>query len=239
MTAKIKLNAASGGGSVSLKAPSTTTSNAAVELQLPIADGTNGQYIKTDGSGNLSFGTVSTTDNNTWVKLSSTTISSNVSDVTFTNSITGAFDTYNMYAIVFTQLRPTNDSVELRMRIQEGGSTITSTNYRSRVHSMDGDVNNAVGAKDHLRLTKNALGNLTTGSVINEDTNGIIYMTNFMANREFRYYGFHMFGMHTDDMNFDNFGGGFKGGNATTGIVIFPESGSWASGTLTLYGITQ
>ena len=63
MTAKIKLNAASGGGSVSLKAPSTTTSNAAVELQLPIADGTNGQYIKTDGSGNLSFGTVSTTDN--------------------------------------------------------------------------------------------------------------------------------------------------------------------------------
>ena len=55
MTAKIKLNAASGGGSVSLKAPSTTTSNAAVELQLPVADGTNGQRIVTDGSGNLSF----------------------------------------------------------------------------------------------------------------------------------------------------------------------------------------
>ena len=138
MTAKIKLNAASGGGSVSLKAPSPTTSNAAVELQLPVADGSANQFIKTDGSGNLSFGTV--TDNNTWVKLSSTTISSDVSDVTFTNSITGAFDTYNMYAIVFTQLRPTNDSVELRMRIQEGGSTITSTAYRSRVHSMDGNV---------------------------------------------------------------------------------------------------
>ena len=55
MTAKIKLNAASGGGSVSLKAPSTTTSNAAVELQLPIADGTASQGIITDGSGNTSF----------------------------------------------------------------------------------------------------------------------------------------------------------------------------------------
>ena len=55
MTAKIKLNAASGGGSVSLKAPSTTTSNAAVELQLPVADGSAGQFMKTDGSGNLSF----------------------------------------------------------------------------------------------------------------------------------------------------------------------------------------
>ena len=58
MTAKIKLNAASGGGSVSLKAPSTTTSNAAVELQLPVADGSNGQYIKTDGSGVLAFATL-------------------------------------------------------------------------------------------------------------------------------------------------------------------------------------
>ena len=57
MTAKIKLNAASGGGSVSLKAPSTTTSNAAVELQLPVADGSAGQFMKTDGSGNLSFDT--------------------------------------------------------------------------------------------------------------------------------------------------------------------------------------
>ena len=57
MTAKIKLNAASDGGSVSLKAPSTTTSNAAVELQLPVADGSAGQFMKTDGSGNLSFDT--------------------------------------------------------------------------------------------------------------------------------------------------------------------------------------
>ena len=59
MTAKIKLNAASGGGSVSLKAPSSTTSNAAIELQLPVADGSANQVIKTDGSGNLSFVTQS------------------------------------------------------------------------------------------------------------------------------------------------------------------------------------
>ena len=56
MTAKIKLNAASGGGSVSIVAPSSTTSNANVELKLPIADGSSDQVIKTDGSGNLSFG---------------------------------------------------------------------------------------------------------------------------------------------------------------------------------------
>jgi len=58
MTAKIKLNAASGGGSVSLEAPSSTTGNANVELKLPVADGSSGQFMKTDGSGNLAFAAV-------------------------------------------------------------------------------------------------------------------------------------------------------------------------------------
>lgn len=52
---KIKLNAESGGGSVSIQAPTSTTSNANVEFKLPVADGSADQFIKTDGSGNLSF----------------------------------------------------------------------------------------------------------------------------------------------------------------------------------------
>ncbi len=51
----IKLNAQSG-GSVALDAPTQTTGSADVTLKLPVADGSNGQVIKTDGSGNLSFG---------------------------------------------------------------------------------------------------------------------------------------------------------------------------------------
>ena len=54
MTAKIKLNAASGGGSVSLKAPSTTTGNATLELQLPNAIGSADHILKNSGTaGNL------------------------------------------------------------------------------------------------------------------------------------------------------------------------------------------
>jgi hypothetical protein len=52
MTAKIKLNAASGGGSVSLQAPTSTTGNANIELKLPVADASG--FLKSDGSGNLS-----------------------------------------------------------------------------------------------------------------------------------------------------------------------------------------
>ena len=62
---KIKLNAASGGGSVSLEAPTSTTGNANVELKLPVADGSSSQVLTTNGSGQLNFATVSgTTINN-------------------------------------------------------------------------------------------------------------------------------------------------------------------------------
>ena len=53
--AEIKIAADSGGGSVGLKGPASTTSNAAVQLTLPVADGSSGQFLKTDGSGALSF----------------------------------------------------------------------------------------------------------------------------------------------------------------------------------------
>ena len=53
MTAKIKLNAASGGGSVSLEGPAS--SNADVEFKLPVADGSANQVLNTNASGTLSF----------------------------------------------------------------------------------------------------------------------------------------------------------------------------------------
>ena len=50
----IKLNAQSG-GSVALDAPTQTTGSADNVYKLPIADGSAGQVLQTDGSGNLSW----------------------------------------------------------------------------------------------------------------------------------------------------------------------------------------
>ena len=55
----IKLNAQSG-GSVALDAPTQTTNSEDKIYKLPIADGTAGQVLKTDGSGNLSWVTLPT-----------------------------------------------------------------------------------------------------------------------------------------------------------------------------------
>ena len=55
----IKLNAQSG-GSVALDAPTQTTNSEDKVYKLPVADGSAGQVLKTDGNGNLSWVTLPT-----------------------------------------------------------------------------------------------------------------------------------------------------------------------------------
>ena len=50
----LKLNGSSS-GSVALDAPASTTSGADITFKLPVADGSAGQVLQTDGSGNLSW----------------------------------------------------------------------------------------------------------------------------------------------------------------------------------------
>jgi len=54
---QLKLTADSGGGTVSLNGPSSTTGNADLTFKLPVADGSANQLMKTDGSGNLGWAT--------------------------------------------------------------------------------------------------------------------------------------------------------------------------------------
>ena len=171
-----------------------------------------------------------------WKKLSTTTVSSNVSSVSFTNSITDAFDTYKMYAIVFNQFSSSADDYNFYIRIQESGSNVSSGVYRWRVFSPDGNSN---GQNDtQFRCNKDALGN-TTASDNNEDVSGILYFTGFPSGKRLRYRSEIMFGTASADNNADFSGGGINNINETTGILFYPQNGQWSTGTATLYGIAQ
>ena len=56
----------SSSGSVALDAPASTTSGANIEFKLPVADGTAGQVLQTDGSGNLSWVTPGLVHADSW-----------------------------------------------------------------------------------------------------------------------------------------------------------------------------
>ena len=53
--AEIKIKADSNGGTVSLKGPAATTGDAAIQLTLPVGYGAADQFLKTNGSGALSW----------------------------------------------------------------------------------------------------------------------------------------------------------------------------------------
>ena len=58
MPANLKLTADSGGGTTAIAAPASTTGNANVVWKLPIADGSSGQALTTNASGQLAFSDV-------------------------------------------------------------------------------------------------------------------------------------------------------------------------------------
>ena len=60
--AELKIKADSGGGTVSLKGPATTTSNAAVQLTLPVDDGAANTWLKSNGSGVTSWAAPTATE---------------------------------------------------------------------------------------------------------------------------------------------------------------------------------
>ena len=114
---------------VALQAAATVSSN--LTLTLPTADGSNGQFLQTDGSGNLSFGSASTaasalTGNTlaSGVTASSLTSVGTLTSLTVSGSITGSIASSNISGALFT-LGSTS--------ITRGSthSTITVTNSRA------------------------------------------------------------------------------------------------------------
>ena len=92
---------------IGLKAATTIGSN--FTLSLPTADGSNGQFLQTDGSGNLSFGSASTaasglTGNTlaSGVTASSLTSVGTLTSLTVSGSITGSIASSNISGTLFT-----------------------------------------------------------------------------------------------------------------------------------------
>ena len=83
----IKLNGSTA-GSVSLDAPASTTSSADITFKLPVADGSSGQVLQTDGSGALSFATVMPTLPHAFVSMDSQYFTSTTTILGFNSSTT-------------------------------------------------------------------------------------------------------------------------------------------------------
>jgi hypothetical protein len=94
-----------GSNYVALKSPNALASN--LTLTLPSADGSNGQFLSTDGAGGLGFATASSK-----YELIATVNASGASTVDFT----GLSSTYAAYEVVMTGLYASTDILDLLVR---------------------------------------------------------------------------------------------------------------------------
>jgi len=109
----------SGGNSVSLTTPDTLA--ASKTFKLPGADGSSGQFLKTDGSGSFSFAS-ETAD---FVKIATASWSSAVSSVAIDNLDT---TTYKYFRLLWNH-KPTEQGRRLSFRWRKDGSDQTTAAY--------------------------------------------------------------------------------------------------------------
>jgi len=115
MTGKIKL-VHSGGNSVSLAVPTSNPSSSEVAFKLPQADGTSGQALVTDASGNLSFAGAG--------KILQ------VKNVTKTDTFSSSLSDYSAASITGMDLAFTASSTSNRLFFQININICVSTNNR-------------------------------------------------------------------------------------------------------------
>ena len=131
----------SGGNVVSLNSPTSAPTSADVAFKLPNADGTNGQVLKTDGSGNLSFGAdtggkilqVVTNTNTSTSNVTTTSTSFITLTSTYTTFITPSATTSKIFVIMSAPAfagNPYNGGIA-DFTIGRNGSPINNYSYGS------------------------------------------------------------------------------------------------------------
>ena len=195
--------------------------------------GTNGQVLSSTGSSTgVSWKTPLS------VLISSTTVSSEVSSVTFTEALTDAFSTYGIYVVTINGLRFANDDRDLHCRIRTGtnGATqLSSSDYLSMTNGPGAD--DGFSAASQWRFNYNNIGNEIAGSYIRETFNAVIYFYGFEANKRCRYHGTTTYQSSDGSDRGQFINGTVTDASETTGLQFFSSSGNIALGKFSLFGV--
>ena len=219
----------SNGNKVKLTTPDTLAANKT--FKLPGADGSSGQFLKTDGSGALSFASVSTPTVD-FVKISSTTMSGEAAqfELDFDTS------TYSYFKIYLTGLNLSYDA-NLYVRFKVGGTIQTGnayyggtvkryasgfdTNVYGGQHQNYGYLTHNVGGNDGTYERYSAIFDINCGN-----GSGMPFL------RHDSFYKDNL-GNHANTMGIV----GYQNWSVLNGIRFYASSGNINHGKFDLYGI--
>ena len=230
----------SGGNVVSLNSPTNAPGAADVAFKLPNQDGSANEYLKTDGSGNLSFGAVSSD----YVKLQGATGAGGTGDLIIDNLDVATYKYFD-FMLAFV---PATDNVSTRFSFRTGGASGTAVSGSYYQHGFDlmypnnGQTQNAANDQTDIYLSE-AVGN-DTGEGISlqmrismadsNDNGNTAYLTNFVNwafyNKAINGSNRHGHGTGTFKQNTTTYPTGFK---------IDTTSGNIGNFSYILYGLKR
>jgi len=198
------------------------------------AAGTSGQVLTSAGSSAPTW--ASPAAGGSWIYLSTVSASgAATADVETTFN-----STYDAYAIVVTNMAPSNDTVTPRMRLKIGGSYqsgsyeyhVATTNPSASTYNSDISTSAA-----QIVLGSNMSGVTQTGSTLS----AVIYINNPASTTKYKnvyWNGSIVLGPSAASYHYLNTNGGglYYGLDALTGVRFFYSAGN-ISGTFRLYGI--
>ena len=210
------------------------TANGASVYTLPQTDGSAGQVLKTDGSGNLSW--VTLTDTNDLVKLSAATSTSSVATLDFQNlNVT----TYKSFKLEFN-LTPEVDGGQVFLRLFDGStlkSSASSYNFGILDVKQEGGTYNTAAQTDYVKLIdgcgNNAIegsrGELTFVPRVSGDP------THFNNSGFCLYNRFNTSGLHRGGTSYFR----YVNNEAIDGFRLYFHAGNITAHSYTLYGIKR
>jgi hypothetical protein len=228
-----------GSNYVALKAPDSLSSD--LTFTLPSADGTSGQVLQTNGSGVLSFSSVSSD----YVLLATTTASSN-SAVSFDGYYSS---TYKNYKVIISTALPANNAVGFYIRYRRSNADVTASSYGNIVglFFIQNDGGSGSPGVDYSGYWNSSYAQCTaTGGdrVSNVTSNGgfngtvdIYDPLNTTTYKSIYVNGVYQNSNQAKIFSLSNAAQLKDSTAALSGITFYFESGNIASGTFKLYGI--
>mgnify|MGYP001222367389 CR=1 FL=1 len=228
----------SGGNSVSLNPPTSAPTSSEVAFKLPTSDGSAGQVLKTDGSGNLSWVTLSNPD---YVKLQQASGALGQQYLIFDNLDVATYKFFDLMAF----LQPATDAQGLRFYFRTGGasgSNLTSNAYAYgfNVKKESNTSNCTAGSPDtYMRLSSSVGNHASEGIFINMrisvsesgDNSAAKWISNNATwNANLREQG-------NAARMINGQGHFYDDGNYATGFAFFFGSGNINNYSYTLYGV--
>jgi hypothetical protein len=199
-------------------------------IDFPTADGTAGQFLQTDGSGVLSFSSVSSD----FVLLASTDASSSASV-----SFDGYFSaTYKNYMVIGSCIGAGTNNQGINSRVRRSNADVTASNYRMvAVRAQENGSSATAGANSNWDTSSVDLVNAIGSSGSFNFT-----MTIFDPLNSSKYKWIKFSGIEDNVQNnyiyiTEHFQTLKDNTNAYSGISFFMDSGNIAVGNFKLYGI--